>query len=171
MLIVVVAHGLVTAAWTLGNALATIVGSHREWARRAGAALAATVLILIGYLPASASLDRYYRWRHGTDWRTVATVLDRAVTTGDEVVATLGAVYPLRYYWNGLVSQVDGRALSERYRPGPPEQRLWIITLEGWDWEPELHRWLDAHTVEVSEVPPSWSLPRVYIYRAQGALR
>jgi mannosyltransferase len=171
LLTLVVAHGLVTAAWTLGNTLARVLGSHQERTRRVGAALTATVLILIGYLPASASLDGYYRWRLGTDWRTVATVLDRAVTPGDEVVATLGAAYPLRHYWSGLVTQVDRRALSERYRRGPPGQRLWIITLEGWDWEPELHQWLAAHAVQVGEVPPSWSLPRVYIHRAQGALR
>ena len=171
LLALVVAHGLVTTAWTLGHALARAVGSHHEWTRRAGAALTATILILIGYLPASANLDGYYRWRLGTDWRTVATVLDRVVTPGDEVVATLGAAYPLRYYWSGLVTQVDGRVLSERYHPGPAGRRLWIITLEGWDWEPELHRWLAAHAVQVGEVPPSWSLPRVYIHRAQGALR
>src|SRR5262249_10983633 len=165
------AHGLVTSAWTLGSGLARVLGSHHERTRRAGAALTATVLILVGYLPASANLDGYYRWRHGTDWRTVAMVLDRAVTPGDAVVATLGAAYPLRYYWSGLVSQMDDRILSERYHRGPPGQRLWIITLEGWDWQPELHEWLAAHAVQVGEVPPSWSLPRVYIHRAQGALQ
>ena len=171
LLALAVAHGLVTAAWTLGNWLARVLGTHHEWTRRVGAALTATVLILVGYLPASASLDGYYRWRHGTDWRTVAMVLDRTVTPGDEVVATLGAVYPLRFYWSGLVTQVDARALSERYRRGLAGQRLWIITLEGWDWQPELHQWLAAHAVRVGEVPPSWSLPRVYIHRAQGALQ
>jgi dolichyl-phosphate-mannose-protein mannosyltransferase len=171
VLALVVAHGLVTAAWTLGNALARVLGPRYERTRRVGAALTATVLILLGYLPASANLEGYYRWRQGTDWRTVATVLDRAVTPGDAVVGTLGAVYPLRYYWSGLVTQIDGRMLSERYHHGPPGQRLWIITLEGWDWQPELHQWLAAHAVQVGEVPPSWSLPRVYIHRAQGALR
>jgi mannosyltransferase len=171
LLALAVAHGLVTAAWTLGNWLARIRGAHHECASRVGAGLTATVLILVAYLPASANLDGYYRWRQGTDWRTVATVLDRAVTPGDEVVATLGAVYPLRYYWSGLVGEIDGRLLSERYRRGAPGQRLWIVTLEGWDWQPELHRWLAAHAVQVGEVPPSWSLPRVYIHRAQGALR
>ena len=171
LLALVVAHGLVTVAWTLGSALARVLGTHREWTRRVGAAVTATALILIGYLPASANLDGYYRWRLGTDWRTVSTVLDRAVTPGDEVVATLGAVYPLRHYWSGVVAQVDLRSLSERYHRGPPGQRLWIVTLEGWDWEPELREWLAAHAVQVGEVPPSWSLPRVYIHRAQGALR
>ena len=171
LLALVVAHGLVSAAWALGNALTRALGSRQEWTPRVGAALTAAGLILIGYLPASASLDGYYRWRHGTDWRTVATVLDRMVTPGDEVVATLGAAYPLRYYWRGGVTQTDGHALAERYHRGPSGQRLWIITLEGWDWEPEIHRWLEAHAVQVGEVPPSWSLPRVYIHRAQGALQ
>jgi hypothetical protein len=171
LLAVAVAHGLVTTAWTVGNRVARIVGSHQGWTARVTAALTAAVLILVGYLPASASLDGYYRWRRGADWRTVATVLDRAVTEGDMVVATLGATYPLRHYWSERVTQIDGPDLAQRYRRGPPGQRLWVITLQGWDWQPALREWLAAHAVQVAEIPPSWSLPRVYIHRAQGTLR
>jgi hypothetical protein len=168
---VVVAHGLVSAAWMMGDAVARVIGSHRPWPRQVTAALTATALILIGYLPASANLDGYYRWRHGADWRTVSTVLNRLVTPGDTVVATLGAVYPLRFYWNGGVTLVDANALADHYRRGPSGRRLWIITLEGWDWQPEIREWLEANAVQVGEVPPSWSLPRVYIHRAQGTLQ
>jgi hypothetical protein len=171
LLALAVAHGLVTGAWAVGNGLARVLGSHRGWTARVAAALTAAILILVGYLPASANLHGYYRWRRGADWRTVATILDRTVTKGDTVVATLGATYPLRHYWSGLVAQIDGPDLAQRYRRGPPGQRLWIITLEGWDWQPQLHEWLAAHAVQVGEVPPSWSLPRVYIHRAQGTLR
>src|SRR5262249_36059468 len=170
MLVLGVAQGIVTAAWTAGRWIAHVLGSHTLRMRRVGAAFTATTLILVGYLPASANLDGYYRWRHGADWRTVAMVLDHAVPKGDAVVATPGAVYPLRYYWSGRVTQVDGQILSERYHHGAPGHHLWIITLEGWDWQPELHRWLETHAVQVGEVPQSWSLPRVYIHRAQGMI-
>jgi hypothetical protein len=167
LLALVVAHGLRTTACALGHRLTPQPG----WAPRVGAAVAAMTFILVGWLPASANLDGYYQWRLGTDWRTVALVLDRAVTPGDEVVATLGAVYPLRHYWSGLVTEVDERVLSERYRRGPAGHRLWIITLDGWDSEPALRQWLAAHAVQVGEVPPSWSRPRVHIHRAQMAPR
>ncbi len=170
MLILAVAHGLVSAGRVTGHALAGAVGARHAWIHRAGTTCAALVLILAGNLPAAADLGEYYRWRQGSDWRTVAAVLDRSVAPGDEVVATLGAVYPLRYYWREDVAQVDGPLLRERYRPDYPGRRLWIITLDGWDWKPDLRGWLAAHAIEVGEVPPSWSLPGVHIHRAQGGL-
>jgi hypothetical protein len=170
MLVIAVAHGLVGAARLLGRVLASILRAPTGRIRRAATAAAALVLILAGNLPARADLGEYYRWRRGADWRTVAAVLDQAVGQGDQVVATLGAVYPLRYYWHREVTEVDAQQLQTRYRAHPADRRLWIITLDGWDWAPDLHQWLDANAIEVGEVQPSWSLPRVHIHRARGAV-
>jgi hypothetical protein len=172
MFVLAVAQGLLGAARSLGATAAWLFGMPHGWVRRAAAAAAAVALILAGNLPARADLDGYYRWRRGNDWRTVAAVLDRIVEPGDEVVAALGAVYPLRYYWRGTVAEVDGAAVSARYRALPADRRVWIVTAEGWDWAaPGLDRWLAAHAIRVGEVAASWSLPRVFIHRAHGGVQ
>ena len=43
------------------------------------------------------------------------------------------------------------------------------MTIEGWDWAPELHQWLAAHATRVGEIPPSWSRQRVYIHAVTPA--
>ena len=83
----------------------------------------------------------------------------------DEVLATLGAVYPLRYYWRPTVSETGDAPLRDRFRTGPPKHhRVWLVTLDAWDWKPELQEWLAANTIVVGEVPASWSRQRVYIH-------
>ncbi len=165
LLVIVLAHGVVSAIRAAESLLRPRLGPRAAWARRAITASVAFALLLAASAPASASLDQYYRWRRGADWRTVATVLDRLVRPGDQVVATLGAAYPLRYYWRGTVIEVDERALREGTARAPAGRHLWIVTLEGWDWQPTLHAWLATHAVQVGEIPPSWSLPGVSIHR------
>jgi hypothetical protein len=164
MVALLVAHGLVMAGRLVETALSRRPGVFRARTRRAVAAAAAGVLIVASHLPAGAALGEYYQWRHGTDWRTVAEVLDRLVGPDDEVVATLGAVYPLRHYWRPAVAEVDPDRLRERFRTGPGSRRAWIVTMDDWDRAPELHAWLAAHAIRVGEVPPAWSRQRVYIH-------
>jgi hypothetical protein len=166
MVMVLMAHGLVTAGRAVESGLArgpALVGAR---AGRAVAASVALLLIVTSHLPAGAALGGYYQWRHGTDWRTVAEVLDRLVGPDDEVLATLGAVYPLRHYWRATVDQTDAPRLQARARPPGGARRTWIITLEGWDASPDLHRWLALHAIQVGEVPASWSRQRVFIHVA-----
>jgi hypothetical protein len=127
--------------------------------------VAAALLLWTASIP--EALGGYYQRRHWADWRTVADVLDRLVAPGSQVLATLGASYPLRYYWRPDVLGVDLTNV-----PGPPAlaapgPHVWIVTLAGWDDSPELARWLGAHAITVGEVPASWSLPTVYIHRAR----
>jgi hypothetical protein len=99
----------------------------------------------------------------GPDWRTVASVLDRLIAEDDHVVATVGAVYPLRYYWKLRVEDIEAAGY-----PGPPragQERCWLITHEGRDRPPGLTAWLKTHAIKVGEVPVSWSLPGLEIYR------
>jgi Dolichyl-phosphate-mannose-protein mannosyltransferase len=170
MVVLLVGHGLVIAGRGVERAVPWRTGPARGPAGRAVAAAAALLLIGASHLPAGAALGGYYRWRHGTDWRTVAEVLDRLVGPEDEVVATLGAVYPLRHYWKPTVDEVDAARLRARFEAGPAIRRTWIVTLDDWDWAPELHQWLAAHAVQVGEVPASWSRQRVHIHAA-GAPR
>ncbi|HSE03558.1 MAG TPA: glycosyltransferase family 39 protein [Methylomirabilota bacterium] len=159
-----VAHGLVMTGRFVETALAWRPAMPRPQGRRAAAAAVAVALIVASHLPAGATLGGYYQWRHGTDWRTVAEVLDRLVGPDDEVLATLGAVYPLRHYWRPTVHEVDAERLQARSRAGPGARRAWIVTIEDWDRAPELHRWLAGHAIRAGEVPPAWSRQRVYIH-------
>jgi len=162
----------------LGHGITSLAGAAtrvRRWPRSADGALAravagsvAAMLLLMWTAPTAAGLHGYYRHRLGTDWRTVAEVLDRLHAPGDEVVATLGAAYPLRYYWRESVPEVDATSLPRHHRALAAGRRLWIVTLEGWDEAPPLAAWLDRHALQVGEVAPSWSLPRVYIHRARA---
>ena len=163
MMVLLAAHGLVTAARLVGEAASGPLRLARGRAWRGVSGATAVALIVVSHLPAGAALGDYYQWRLGTDWRTVAAVLDRLAGPDDEVLATLGAVYPLRYYWRATVEETDAARLRARFRAAPPPRRVWVVTIEGWDWAPELHQWLAAHTTRVGEIPPSWSRQRVYI--------
>ena len=168
MVMLLIAHGLVLTGRAIEAALswrAPASGAHRA---RVVAATVALALIVAGHLPAGAALGGYYQWRHGTDWRTVAEVLDRLVGPEDDVLATLGATYPLRYYWRSTVAETDAARLQARGPSAASRRRIWIVTIEGWDWAPELHQWLATHAVRVGEVPASWSRQRVFIHAVTG---
>ena len=168
MVTLLIAHGLVTAARFIEAAVSWRPQLPPQLpmvrARRAVPAAIAVGLTVVTHLPAGAALGGYYQWRQGTDWRTVAEVLDRMVGPDDEVLATLGAVYPLRYYWRPTVSETAAAPLRARFGAGLPKHRVWLVTLDGWDGKPELQEWLAANTVVVGEVPASWSRQRVYIH-------
>ena len=168
MVTLLIAHGLVTAARFIEVAVSWRPQLPPQLAmvraRRAVPAAIAVGLTVVTHLPAGAALGGYYQWRQGTDWRTVAEVLDRMVGPDDEVLATLGAVYPLRYYWRPTVSETAAAPLRARFGAGLPKHRVWLVTLDGWDGKPELQEWLAANTVVVGEVPASWSRQRVYIH-------
>jgi len=168
MVTLLIAHGLVTAARLIEVAVSWRPQLPPQLAmvraRRAVPAAIAVGLTVVTHLPAGAALGGYYQWRQGTDWRTVAEVLDRMVGPDDEVLATLGAVYPLRYYWRPTVSETAAAPLRARFGAGLPKHRVWLVTLDGWDGKPELQEWLAANTVVVGEVPASWSRQRVYIH-------
>jgi len=171
LVMLLIAHGLVVTGRAVETALSRRGAASRMRTPRAVAAAVAVALIVAGHLPAGAALGGYYQWRHGTDWRTVAEVLDRLVGPDDEVLATLGAVYPLRYYWRAAVDETDAGRLGKRLGPVSGGRRTWIVTLEGWDWAPELHRWLAVHAIQVGEVPASWSRQRVFIHAVAARKR
>jgi hypothetical protein len=166
MVMLLIAHGLVVTGRAVEAALSWRAAASGARTPRVVAAMVAVALIVASHLPAGAALGGYYQWRHGTDWRTVAEVLDRLVGPDDEVLATLGAVYPLRYYWRPAVEETDAARLEKRTRPAPGARRTWIVTVEGWDWAPALHQWLAANAVRVGQVPASWSRQRVFIHAA-----
>lgn len=155
-------HGIATVAQGGAWAVRRLGGPRRSLPRLAPALSAALVLVAWG-TPAAEGLRDYYQSRTGADWRTVASVLDRLVAEEDRVVATVGAVYPLRYYWSSRVEDISSAGF-----PGAPRVdagRWWLVTHEGPDRPPALTAWLDAHAVKVGEVPASWSLPGLEIYR------
>jgi hypothetical protein len=162
-LMLLVAHGLTVA---VRIALRWFPDGLRVPGRVAvRVASAAASALLLWSAAAPDALGAYYHRRQGSDWRTVASVLDHLVAPEDQVLATLGAEYPLRYYWRLDVEGFDPTRLAER--PRPPGARVWIVTLAGWDDSPELDRWLVAHAIAVAGVPGSWSVPAVSIYRAR----
>ena len=163
-LMLLVAHGLTTVVRGALRWFPRDGRIPRHLLTRAATAVAAALLLWTASIP--EALGGYYQRRHWADWRTVADVLDRLVAPGDQVLATLGASYPLRYYWRPDVVGVD-LANVPGPTPGAPGPRVWIVTLAGWDDSPELARWLGAHAITVGEVPASWSLPTVYIHRAR----
>lgn len=158
-------HGIATVARGGAWAVRRLGGPRRSFPRLAPTLTAALVLVAWG-TPAAEGLRDYYQSRTGADWRTVASVLDRLVAEEDRVVATVGAVYPLRYYWSQRVEDISSAGF-----PGAPPLdagRWWVVTHEGPDRPPALRAWLDAHAVKVGEVPPSWSLPGLEIYRLRS---
>ena len=165
-LMLLVAHGLATAGGAAIRWFPRDARVPRRLLARAATVAAAAVLLWTASIP--EALGGYYQRRHWADWRTVGDVLDRLVAPGDRVLATLGASYPLRYYWRPDVVGLDSARLPEPLLADAPG-RVWIVTLAGWDASPEFARWLAAHAVAVGEVPASWSLPTVYIHRARAS--
>ena len=155
-------HGVATVAGGGARAVRRFAGPRRSLPRL-GAALTAALVIVAWGTPAAEGLRDYYRGRAGADWRTVASVLDRLIPEEDRVLATVGAVYPLRYYWSSRVEEFTPAGLPEM--PGARAGRQWLVTHEGRDRPPGLAAWLDAHALKVGEVPASWSLPGLEIYR------
>lgn len=141
------------------------LGGRRRLLSPLTAAITAGVVVAAWGAPAAEGLRGYYRGRMGADWRTVASVLDRLIPESDHVAATVGAVYPLRYYWSARVDDISAAGFPGR----PPESRArrWIITHEGPDRPPDLTAWLDAYAVRIGAIPTSWSLPGVEIYRVR----
>ena len=137
-------------------------GRWRAWPARAASAALAVALTATH----ASDLGAYYEARRGADWRTIAAVLDRVVEPGEQVVASLGAVYPLRHYWRrDAVSEMDRAALPT----AAAGTRVWLVTLALWDDDPALLEWLEARAVRVGEVPGSWSQPGVRIHRLRTA--
>jgi 4-amino-4-deoxy-L-arabinose transferase-like glycosyltransferase len=154
-------HGVTTV--TSGAARAVrAVGGARRVLPPLGAAVTAALLVVAWGTPAAEGLRGYYQGRAGADWRTVASVLDRLVADGDRVVATVGAVYPLRHYWRPRVEELTAVGFPGEPAPGGA---CWIVTHEGRDRPPGLSAWLEAHAIKVGEVQPSWSLPALEIHR------
>lgn len=168
VLLLVLAHGLAATAAAVGR-LAARLGGARPLLPRLAAAAVGLVLLGAWSVPSADALREYYRSRQGFDWRAVAGVLDRVIPAGTPVAATAGAAYPLRHYWRMDVEVLDAAALATGSRPR--QAFRWIVAHEGWDRPAELDRWLGRHAVRVGQVPPSWSLPGVTIYRVTGAGR
>jgi hypothetical protein len=155
-------HGIATVAEAGARTVRSLGGAERSH-QGLGAALTAALLVIAWGTPTAGGLRDYYQGRAGADWRTVASLLDRVIPENDRVVATVGAVYPLRHYWSLRVEEITATGF-----PGAPrldEGRCWVVTHAGRDRPPELTAWLDAHAVRVGEVPASWSLPGLEIYR------
>jgi hypothetical protein len=114
-------------------------------------------------VPAAEALRRYYEGRHGLDWRTVASVLDQAIGSDDRVVATAGALYPLRHYWSLRVEELAAAGFPAT--PVRDAGRWWVVAHQGWDRPAALGPWLERHAVKVGEVPASWSVPGLALYR------
>jgi len=142
-----------------GTAGATpVIARRRAWPARAVSAALAVALTATHV----TDLGAYYEPRRGPDWRTIAAVLDRIVEPGDQVVASLGAAYPLRHYWRpDAVIEMDPAAPPT----APAGTRVWLVTLALWDDDPATVGWLESHAVRVGEVPGSWSQPGVRIHR------
>jgi dolichol-phosphate mannosyltransferase len=162
VLMLLLGRGVVTLAETAAGA-GRVLGGHGHAVTRLGAALTAGVLVVAWGTPSAEGLRGYYQGRVGADWRTVASVLDRAIGHEDRVLATVGAVYPLRYYWAPRVEDVVAAGFPGRPHPGTG--RAWLITHAGRDRPPGLEEWLQAHAIQVGEIPASWSLPGLQIYR------
>jgi hypothetical protein len=166
-LILLVAAGAVRVVAGLARLAAAIL-PRPGWSTAAGAVVGGLVVLLwLG--PSIGSLRDYYAGRLGFDWRLVANVLEHAIPEDAPVLATAGAAYPLRHYWRSGIEVLEPstfrRQLEDR-RSGPA---LWVVTHEGWDRPPDLGEWLEAHAIAVAEVPASWSLPGVRVWRVRGA--
>jgi 4-amino-4-deoxy-L-arabinose transferase-like glycosyltransferase len=158
-------HGVVTVAEVTGRA-ARRLGAVHHALPRLGAAAAAAAVVVAWSAPTAEALRHYYQARQGIDWRFVATVLDEAVGADDRVVATVGALYPLRHYWSVRVED-----LAAAGYPGTPPRggaRWWVVAHAGWDRPPQLGGWLDTHAVKVGAIPASWSVPGLELYRLRG---
>lgn len=165
VLLLLLAHGAAClAGWV--QALAALGRTRAPALARVASPLVAALCLVGWSTPGAEALRHYYRERLGNDWRTVAEVLDRLVAPEDTVLATLGAAYPLRYYWRADVMEVTAETLPvlvATARGG----RVWVVTLAGWDDGSPVVRWLEAGAARVAEISPSWSVPRVLIHRVR----
>jgi dolichol-phosphate mannosyltransferase len=168
LVMLLLGQGVATVAAGAARAVGGL-GPPRRVLPPLGAAVAAGILVVAWGTPAAEGLRGYYQGRAGADWRTVASVLDRVIGDGDRVLATVGAVYPLRYYWQPRVEELGPGGFPER--PAPGAARAWIVTHEGRDAPADLGPWLAAHAIKVGEVPASWSLPHLKIYRLRPHTR
>jgi len=139
----------------------------------AAPALVAGALVVLALIvawggPTVDSLEGYYASRLGFDWRLVAHVLDETIPENAEIVATVGAAYPLRHYWRPGIEVLEPRTYQRRLDERPRGRPLWVVTHEGWDRPPALGEWLESHAIVVAEVPSSWSLPGVRVWRIRG---
>jgi hypothetical protein len=165
VIMLLLAHGVVAVAVALSR-MGAAMGLASAWPARSLATAAVVAAVLAWGIPTAEGLRVYYHGRLGFDWRIVADVLDAVVPEGDAVAATVGAGYPLRYYWREGVDVLDAAAAA-RLEERPPGGRLWIVTHEGWDRPPQLDRWLQTHAIVVAAVPSSWSQPGVRIHRVR----
>jgi hypothetical protein len=166
ILLLLLGLGVATLAEAVARAVRTR-GARPDMVPRLSAALTAALVIAAWGTPSAEGLRSYYQGRVGADWRTVASVLDRVVTDGDRVLATVGAVYPLRHYWAPSVEDLTTVGF-----PAAPSRRVgraWVIAHEGPDRPLGLVEWLDVHAIKVGEIPASWSLPGLQIYRLRTA--
>jgi 4-amino-4-deoxy-L-arabinose transferase-like glycosyltransferase len=166
-LLLLLAHGVATLA-RAAQRLAMLGQTRLPASYRMASPLAAALCVLAWSTPGAEALRQYYQERLGNDWRTVAEVLDRLVEPGDTVLATLGAAYPLRYYWRGDVLEITGETLPVVVAAARGE-RVWVVTLEAWDDASPVVGWLAVGALRVAEVSPSWSVPRVFIHRVRPA--
>jgi hypothetical protein len=90
-------------------------------------------------------------------------MLDTAVADDDRVVATAAALYPLRHYWSVRVAELTAAGFPGR--PSNGAARSWVVAHHGWDRPRELDAWLTEHAVKVGDVPASWSVPGLTLYR------
>jgi 4-amino-4-deoxy-L-arabinose transferase-like glycosyltransferase len=166
MAMLLLGHGVVTVAEATRRAGRRLGALHQALPRLAAAA-AAVAVVVAWSAPTAAALRHYYQARHGLDWRTVATVLDEAIGERDRVVATVGALYPLRHYWSVRVEDLTAAGFPGA--PHPDAGRWWVVAHTGWDRPPALGAWLDAHAIKVGAIPASWSVPGLELYRLRAA--
>lgn len=131
----------------------------------AAGALAGLALLVAWGGPTLDALEWYYASRLGFDWRMVAHVLADSIPESADIVATVGAAYPLRHYWRPGIEVLEPATYRQRLEARTRRQPLWVVTHEGWDRPPELDAWLQSHAIVVAEVPSSWSLPGVRVWR------
>ncbi len=157
-----VAHGAVMAAADVTAAVRRL-GARSRWPAQVAAGASAAALAAAWILPVGATLADYYGSRRGYDWREVATVLDAAVPPGGRVLATIGAGYPLRHYWRRDVEVIDAAGDIRLAECGD----CWVVVHLGWDRPRDLDAWLAVNAVTMGEVPASWSLPGLRVWRVR----
>ncbi|MBI2207771.1 MAG: glycosyltransferase [Candidatus Rokubacteria bacterium] len=167
MVMLLLGHGVAVLAGASGRAI-RVLGEPAALAPRLATAVAMVVVaagVVAWSAPSADTLRHYYQWRYGIDWRTVATVLDRLIPEDAAVSATVGALYPLRHYWSLRVAELDD---GDLLRPPPQGAEHYLVVAGGaWHRPPGLDAWLDTHGVRVGELPPSWSVPGLEIYRVR----
>jgi hypothetical protein len=136
------------------------------WSSVAGA-VAASILLAAWLSPTIDGLRGYYASRLGFDWRLVANVLDDAIPEDAPILATAGAAYPLRHYWRSGIEVLEPSTFRRQLEERRPAAPVWVVTHEGWDRPADLGEWLQSHAIVVAEVPASWSLPGVRVWRVR----